>query len=232
MANERTGIYGTYYGSYFDDSEHLSDAEMKVNARYIYSSLLDSGWTVNAISALLGNMQAESSLNPGRWQSEDIGNTSMGYGLVQWTPASKYINWCSQNGYSDPSSMDNNINRILYELENDIQWYATSSYNFSFYYFSRCDDTPSYLAKAFLLNYERPADQSESVQNYRGSLANSWYEYLTGVTPEEPTDPEDPENPDTPVNPDTSKKKRKGYNFLVLNARRRRNQWIRKNFLK
>ena len=55
MANERTGQYGgTYYGSYFNESEPLTDAEMQVNARYLYEVLhYIHGWTMNAVAAIL-----------------------------------------------------------------------------------------------------------------------------------------------------------------------------------
>lgn len=214
MANLRKGTFGSYYGSTYSESEPLTQAEMEVNANYIRSFLTYNDWSINAICGLLGNLQAESTINPGRWQSDDVGNTSLGYGLVQWTPATKYINWCSEYGVIDPSEMNGNLSRILYELENGLQWIATSSYNMSFKEFSTSSLSVSDLAKAFLLNYERPADQSASVQEYRSSLALAWYEYLTGIDPEDPEDPE-------PV-----KRKRKKYNFIIFNARKRREQWI------
>ena len=98
----RQGIFGDYYGNTYDSSNSLSQSQMEINATYIYSYLKHKGWTINAISALLGNMQAESSINPGRWQSDRVGgdSDSHGYSLVQWTPYTKYTNWCSQQGYS------------------------------------------------------------------------------------------------------------------------------------
>ena len=75
------------------NNKYLSQGEMESNAKEIYTYLSDKGWTLNAISGLLGNMQRESTINPGLWQSLKEGNYSGGYGLVQWTPASKY--WCS-----------------------------------------------------------------------------------------------------------------------------------------
>ena len=215
MSNLRTGIYGQYYGSYFNESTPLTQSQMETNATYIYSFLTAHGWTINGIAALLGNMTAESTINPGRWQSDSVNWTDGGYGLVQWTPSTKYIDWCSETGYSDPSEMDNNLSRILYEVGNGIQWIATSAYNLSFYEFSRSTDPPSELAKAFLLNYERPADQSESVQEYRAALADTWYSYITGTEP----------TPPTPVTPSTTKKRK--FNFLLFGKKPWRNrQWL------
>jgi hypothetical protein len=185
MAELRQGKFGNYYGSLFTQSEPLTESEQKVNAKYIFSFLTDKGWSINSISALLGNMQAESSINPGRWQSDRV-NKGPAYGLVQWDPFSKYTDWCTSENRSDPSEMDNNLDRIIYELNNKIQWYATPNYNFSFKTFSTSTKDVSYLAKSFVKNYERPADQSSSVLNYRGSLAVNWYNYLKNVEPSEP----------------------------------------------
>lgn len=216
MANQRTGQYGgTYYGSYFNQSEPLTNAEMEVNARYLYEVLHSiHGWTMNGVAAMVGNMQAESSVNPGRWQSDDIGNYNLGYGLVQWTPVTKYTDWCSSAGYSDPSEMDANIARIIHELKNGGQWYATSSYNMSFEEFATSELDSGTLAKAFLLNYERPADQSSSVQEYRASLGLHWFSYLSGYY--------EGNDPVVPVPPSDNTVKKKGYNFLLFNQKRRR----------
>ena len=65
----------------------------------------------------------------GRWQSDIVmpsDPTYAGYGLVQWTPYTKYTNWIVNQGFSDPSEMDANIFRILYEVANNLQWIATS----------------------------------------------------------------------------------------------------------
>ena len=216
MATKRTGSFGTYYGSAYSESEPLTQTEMNANARYIYLCLTAQGWTTNAIAALLGNMTAESSLNPGRWQSDIVGASYIGYGLVQWTPATKYFDWCNSQGFSDPSEMDNNLARILYEVANGLQWISTDNYNYSFLAFTKSATAAGTLAKAFLLNYERPADQSVSVQEYRAGLANSWYEFLTGTAP-----------PDPPTPPTPWKGRQRKYKFLLFNRRSR--TWTRNN---
>lgn len=214
MANLREGLYGSYYGSLYGESEPLSQDEMNVNALYIASYLSSKGWTLNSIAGLLGNLEVESSINPGRWQSDDVGNTSMGFGLVQWTPATKYLNWCSEKGYSDASEMDNNLSRIIYEVENNLQWIATDSYNYSFKEFTESNDSPSQLAKAFILNYERPADQSETAQSNRSLLAIKYSFIIRGNDPVTPTI-----------------RKRKKFKFpLFIAGNRRRDKWINQNF--
>lgn len=175
----RTGTHGEYFGSSFDKSGTLTSDQMKVNSKYIYSFLASKGWSTNAVAAMLGNMEAESGLNPGRWQSDSVGNTAAGYGLVQWTPATKYLDWCASEGYSDASEMDSGLNRIIFEAENQLQWIQTEDFSFSFSDFTKSDRNAGELAIAFLLNYERPADQGASVQNYRSELGSKWFEYIT-----------------------------------------------------
>lgn len=206
----RQGTFGSYYGNDFNSSNALNYEQMKVNVTYIYSYLTNKGWSVNAISAMCGNMQAESSINPGRWQSDRVGGETSGhgYGLVQWTPYTKYTEWVS----GDPSTMDNNLSRIIYEVENKLQWIATSKYNYSFKEFSTSNKSVSELAIAFLLNYERPADQSVSVQNYRSGLAENWYTYLTGIEPTPPSEE------------GSSITKKHKYNFILFNRRKRHGQ--------
>lgn len=189
MVIVRTGIYGSYYGTPFNESSSLDLDQMQVNAYYIYLYLTDNGWTVESISGLLGNMQHESALNPGRWQSNEVG-VGPAYGLVQWDPFTKYTNWCAENNLLDPSEMDNNLARILYELENRIQYYATNSYPISFRSFTQSADSPYYLACAFAWNYERSATvlygseaEKEALRQQRGGSAEYWYSFLTQQEP-------------------------------------------------
>lgn len=227
MANLRVGQYsGVYYGSFFNESEPLTSTEMHQNARYIYEILhFVHGWTMNAVCGMLGNMQAESSINPGRWQSDKVGSYSLGYGLVQWTPVTKYTNWCASNGWSDPSEMDAGIARILWEVENREQWYATDSYDFSFKEFTQSTQSAGYLAKSFILNYERPKDQSSSVQNYRASLGEYWYSFISSIDytdPDVPVVPDIPDNPNFPDAPIIRKKHKSGYKFVLYANKNRR----------
>lgn len=175
---------------YYSGNFYLTLSQMQVNAQYIYNYLIVRGWTSNSICGMLGNMQSESTINPDLWESFDIGNMELGYGLVQWTPAPKYLDWCSARGLN-PALMESNLDRIQYEIDNGLQWIPTSQYNYSFQTFKESLDSPYDLGIAFLRNYERP---KEINQTNRGTQAMYWYEYLTGEIPQNPNP-----NP-TPIN--------------------------------
>jgi hypothetical protein len=169
----------TYYNP---EGRACSDAEMAVNANYIYSYLTGKGWTKNAIAGILGNMQSESSINPNRWEGDIIGNTQNGYGLVQWTPATKYLDWCTSKGYI-AKEMDSNLLRILAEVSTDTQWgnnevYGAPTYNFEG--FTHSTEDAHTLGVNFLLYYERPKVQNTDEQTERGNYATHWYNTLTG----------------------------------------------------
>ena len=46
---------------------YLTVAQMTGNAQYILNYLMARGWTKEAVCAMLGNMQSESTINPGIW---------------------------------------------------------------------------------------------------------------------------------------------------------------------
>lgn len=105
---------------------------MTENATELWPLFKAMGWTEYAIAGMFGNLQTESTFNPGIWEGLNAGNTSGGYGLVQWTPATKYFNWCRDNGWTDYSNYEHQLARIQWELENHEQYYPTSKYPLSF----------------------------------------------------------------------------------------------------
>lgn len=179
-------IEGEENKMYYEGNYWLSQSEMETNATYVYSYLKNKGWSINAICAMLGNFQSESHINPSIWQGLNEGDTENGYGLAQWTPSTKYLNWCSDNGYSS-TSMNVALDRLDYEISNNLQWGNTSTYPLSFLEFKSSTQSVGYLTYAFLYNYERPLSLEQS---WRITQAESWYSYLTGNTPEPEPEPE------------------------------------------
>jgi hypothetical protein len=161
----------------YSGNRFLTYDEMKVNANYILHYLTGKGWSKQAVCGMLGNMQTESTINPGIWQNLDQFNLDGGVGLVQWTPSSKYLDWCSSHDlvYFE---MESNLKRIEYEVENNIQWInSLDPKNRSFYEFTQSTDSPYDLAMVFIAAYERPKEPN---QPNRGTQALHWYEVLTG----------------------------------------------------
>lgn len=147
---------------------------MTENAKYIHSFFRAKGWTSNSICAMLGNMQGES----GIIANIDEISGGGGYGLVQWTPKSNLTNWANANGL-DYRTVDTQCRRIQWELENGQQFYATSAYPMNFKSFTQSTESPTYLAKVFINNYERPANPN---QPQRGVWAEEWYKIFGGGT--------------------------------------------------
>lgn len=97
---------------------YLTTEQMQGNAREVLSFFEQKGWSLNAIAGICGNMQSESNINPGIWQSLQEGNYSGGFGLVQWTPATNYTNWAGANGYgiTDPNGQLTWIDSVTVSL--------------------------------------------------------------------------------------------------------------------
>ena len=157
-------------------NRYLSAAEMQNNALIIKAYLAAKGWSLNAIAGLLGNMQSESTINPGLWQSLIEGSGGGGgYGLVQWTPWTNFTNWADDNGYS----WDDGNAQLKWIDEETVsfgQWIKTSSYDITFQEFKSSTRTPEYLASAFLKNFERAGVE---VEQKRRNQARTWYNFIT-----------------------------------------------------
>ncbi len=142
-------------------------------AEQIWDYLTSRGWTKQSVSALLGNMQSESEISADSWESGLIGNMSGGYGLVQWTPATKYINWAQSNGlvYQNVISQ---CKRLEWEVVNSQQFYNP---NMTFAQFTKSTQSPEALADIFIRYYERPFNPNQPA---RGIQARYWFELLKG----------------------------------------------------
>lgn len=157
-------------------------------------------WTPQAVAGMLGNITIESTINPSRWQNDtpppdpETGTEETGYGLVQWTPYSKYRNWVLPEGDKENwddgqgylaelwGTWQNNgyleTERISAERDHEIQWIKTDKFNYSFKDFGKKEDDPSILAEAFLRNYERPAYPDSTLKD-RQEWAEYWFYRVT-----------------------------------------------------
>ena len=167
-------------GAYSRDSVEAQENVMKM-----VEVLAPLGWTINAIAALAGNQAYESGFNPWRWESDTV-NTARGYGLFQYTPATKYINSSVAAGYTGfqpnypmgAGGQDDGTAQLLFMHNNvDGGYIPTSAYNLSMQQFRESTQSPDYLASAWLYNYERPADPAATEAGRRAD-ALWWYDWL------------------------------------------------------
>jgi peptidoglycan hydrolase-like protein with peptidoglycan-binding domain len=152
-----------------NNQRYLTNSEIKANGTCIHNKLIGAGWTEQAIAAFLGNTQRESKNNPAMYEGRIFGRMYKGFGLVQWTPASKFIDWCIENDLN-PYDIDSQIARVLWEVENGQQWYVTNPMSFS--EFTQSTKPAGELAILFEKYYERPAKSSADI---RSQYAEAWY---------------------------------------------------------
>lgn len=162
----------------------LTQQEMEINARIIYKYFNAQGWTNNAIAAVLGNMQGESTLNPGTIETGGSG----GHGLVQWTPATSLYNGLDAlyGGHDDWYNGDKQVSLIQAELQQssgekdwgiEPQWYQKPQYPISFRTFSKSTKDMNYLVMAFQYNYLRPF----AYHTERIAYANNWFNFISNL---------------------------------------------------
>lgn len=78
----------TYGGGWGTGTD--STACMANNVYCTTQYFMKMGWAFKSIMAMCGNIQSESGFDPRNWEIN--GDTSRGFGLIQWTPASQYFN--------------------------------------------------------------------------------------------------------------------------------------------
>ena len=174
-------LYEIGVGKYFNH------AQQENNAIEFYNYFINYGATIESICGILGNITRESTLNPAIKQGN---STSLGWGLIQWTPATVLINWCKRYGYNwyDGTAQ---CERIKCEGEGTNNangyWLPTSDYSYSWSEFIALTDVTE-ATKAYL--YERERAGIEAL-DLRLQYANEWYGYFTGspVPPIPPTPP-------------------------------------------
>lgn len=187
--------------SWISRSGALTQSEMENNANIIINYYRSIGVDDRTIACILGNMQAESSINPER---EEVGGA--GYGLVQWTPITVLQNHCNTLGLSPYNSGDVQIQVIIKEILNQSgvgEWYTSSAFISNYYNSGATSDmigitgqqflsnsmnwNPDKLAVLFMAGYERPSyDPSVNHYQIRQQNANNWFQYMGGVIPPTP----------------------------------------------
>ena len=186
----------------------LSSDEMKVNARFIWNYLGSRGWSLDAVCGMLGNFEAESTINPNRVENSqkdrwpNWGN--YGFGVAQWTPwytkqksdgswydAANYHGsnnptygyWAEQNGYTVSTDGSGTIGNFEPQLEYINANLGTGSGKTWVQNYKKTNVGPEQAAKDFYVYYEK---SQAGTWGTRPDKAVKWYEYLSGSTPQPP----------------------------------------------
>lgn len=177
----------------------LNQQEMENNADIVIAYYRSRGYEDRTISAILGNMQSESSINPGRIEEGGGG----GYGLVQWTPMTVLIEHAEILGLNDWQNGGTQLLVIEGEVvgvEGMNEWYTTEAFIKNYYNSGATSDmigiqgdeflfnymnwSPSKLAVMFMAGYERPSyDPNTNHYKQRMENAEKWYIYMGGIPP-------------------------------------------------
>lgn len=159
---------------------YLTAAETAGNAQEVANFFLAQGWSRNAISAMIGNMQGESGVNPGIW--EELRPYWRGYGLTQWSPYTKLSDWADNLGYTWLDNGPTQCKRIDWESLNNEQWFRNDQLGvdppISFTEFSVSNLPLNTLTNYFLWFYEHPVDPGPTTQAKRQGYAQNWYDTL------------------------------------------------------
>lgn len=142
----------------------LTEAQSLENAQLVVNRAIKNGWAKNSICGMLGNMRHESSVNPNMYEYGYAWGANRGFGLVQWTPRSKYWDWAVSRGYSESKLRDGEaqLDRIDYEAKQGIQWIPTYQFPESFATFRKNGKKRSVAqcTEAFARGYERPLESA------------------------------------------------------------------------
>ena len=164
--------------------KYFNRTQQENNATEFYNYFINYGATFEAICGMLGNITRESTINPANKQGN---STSLGWGLIQWTPATILTNWCKRYGYNwyDGTAQ---CERIKCEGEGikgaNGYWLPTSDYPYSWLEFIALTDVAE-ATKAYLYERERAGI---GALDLRLQYASEWYNYFTG-SPVPPTPP-------------------------------------------
>ena len=168
-------ITGNYY---------LSRSEMDSNAVKFYYVMSRLGVSYNAILGMLANIEAESTINPGIWES--LIPYGGGYGLVQWTPYTKYSNWAG-SGWENNGQKE--CEMILHEAATGAQWFSNwyapevgypVNPPISLAEYIHSDLDPKVLADYWILYYEHPAESNIDYRVAEHQAQVDYYNDLLG----------------------------------------------------
>lgn len=171
---------------------------MATNDELIWKYFKSKGLSDCGVAGLMGNIQAESGLNPqnlqnsyekklgftdatytaavdnGTYTKDQFVNDKAGYGLVQWTYWSlkkAMYEYIHEQKKKSIGSLDAQMEFLAYQLEHSYPAIWATLKNAT---------TVLQASNEVLLKFERPADQSAAVQQKRASYGQAWYDKYKG----------------------------------------------------
>lgn len=174
-------------------------------AKVIWDFFIGKGLNAFAVAGIMGNLKAESALNPKNLQQtyekklgftddsytaavdngsyDNFVNDSAGYGLAQWTYWSR-----KQALLEYARSVKKSIGDLSMQL--DFMWKELQGYT-SVMKVLKSATSVREASDAILTGYERPADQGESAQVKRADFGKTYYDWYVSGTTAAPTVKED-----------------------------------------
>jgi len=166
-------------------SSAVTSVNSNVTEEYVFWTLVSKGLTMEQAAGVVGNMWAESGVNPKRVQNtrtpEGDRDTpppgSIGYGLVQWTPGTKILP-DAQTANKSPGDLEFQVNLLWDQLEGRSRIPELSAGNHL-----KQQTTVAAAAESFMLKFERPRDQSSTKIAERARLAERVFQNFSGKQP-------------------------------------------------
>lgn len=151
----------------------------------VYNFLIGKGLTPPQASGIMGNLQEESGINPRRVQGAGVIESDVmaldgktGYGLAQWTSLGR------QKGLHE-AALAAGVKDSDLKVQLDYLWMEMGTSQFSKNGFERLKASQDVreVTSIFMLDFERPKDQSQAAQNKRAALSLAWLaEYGSSTT--------------------------------------------------
>lgn len=169
-------------------SQMLTESEAENNCMCVADVLRLAGWKDAPISAVCGNMWTESHINPGQWELGQKENYDRGYGLGQWTPAQKLVNWAEAAGLA---WRGDGPTQLKFLDETPGQWNKSGDPGapsitppVTFEEFKVSELSVGTLSDYWLYYWEQPSyEQSAATKQTRREHSEKYYKIITGHIP-------------------------------------------------
>lgn len=169
-----------------NENRHLTEQEGLTNCYYLVAWFTHYGFaTVNAACAIAGNAYHEIHCNPGgsehHYEPPDM---TLGYGIIQWTPATKIFNYAARVG-KPVNDMDTQLEFIVWESQNGHGYWPQPSYPIpeSYQAFLASTLDVDYLSRAFTICAESRTASQASI-NERAQWSQYIYDWCVSDPPE------------------------------------------------